>query len=103
VTPSGSFAYGINAGASISEYLINSANGKLSANTQSSIATGLTTPVSAAATDSFLYVTDPSGGAGLALTFMIATDGTLSHASSVATGGSNPGQILIDTVTNGST
>jgi 6-phosphogluconolactonase (cycloisomerase 2 family) len=103
VTPSGSFAYAINLGASISEYLINSASGQLSVNAPSSIVTGLTTPVSGVASDSFLYVTDPSGGLGLVLTFTIASGGVLSFTSGAATGGSNPGQIAIDSVSGGST
>ena len=104
VSASGSFAYAINSGGSISEYLVNSASGQLSANAPSSIVTGLTSPVSAVANDdSFLYVTDPSGGAGLALIFTIASAGTLSFTGNVATGGTNPGQIVIDSVTTGST
>jgi 6-phosphogluconolactonase (cycloisomerase 2 family) len=104
VTSNASFAYAINAGGSISEYLINSASGVLTANAPSSIVTGLTTPVSAVAnSSSFLYVTDPSGGLGLVLTFTIASGGALSFTSSAATGGSNPGQMAIDAVSNGST
>ena len=84
VTPNGLFAYAINFGGSITEYLINSASGQLSANAPSSITTGLTTPVSAAASNAFLYVTDPSGGAGLVLTYAIGSAGTLPHATSAA-------------------
>jgi 6-phosphogluconolactonase (cycloisomerase 2 family) len=102
VDPSGSFAYAINAGGSISEYLINSATGQLSANAPSSITTGLTTPVSAVASGSYLYVTDPRGGAGVALTFSIA-NGLLSFSSSVTTGGTDPGPIAALSASGGST
>lgn len=102
VDPTGSFAYAINAGGSISEYLINSASGQLSANAPSSITTALTTPVSAVASGAYLYVTDPSAGAGLALTFNIV-NGLLSFSSGVATGGTNPGPIVALSASGGST
>lgn len=97
VTPSGAFAYAINSGGSISEYLVNSASGQLSVNAPASTASGLTSPVGAVASDSFLYVTDSSGGTGVVLTFTITSTGALATGpSSVPTGGSNPGQIIMD-------
>jgi 6-phosphogluconolactonase (cycloisomerase 2 family) len=102
VDPTGSFAWAINSGGSISQYLINSQTGKLSTNSTASITQGLVAPVSGVASGSFLYVTDPSNGAGLALTYS-ANNGLLSLASSVATGGANPGQLAAFSVTGGST
>jgi len=90
--PTGSFAYAINSGGSISQYLIDTTTRELSANSPSFITAGLTAPVNAVSSGSYLYVTDPSNGAGLALTFLL-TNGLLSFASSVATGGTNPGPI----------
>jgi 6-phosphogluconolactonase (cycloisomerase 2 family) len=104
VTPSGVFAYAINSGGSISEYLINSASGQLSANVPASTTSGLTSPVSGVTTDSFLYVTDSSGGTGVVLNFTITGSGTLATGpGTIATLGPNPTQMTIDDVTSGST
>jgi 6-phosphogluconolactonase (cycloisomerase 2 family) len=55
------------------------------------------------ATDSFLYVTDSSGGTGVVLSFTINGAGTLlAGPGSVKTGDRNPTQIAIDDVTAGS-
>jgi 6-phosphogluconolactonase (cycloisomerase 2 family) len=94
VTSNGSFAYAINQGGSISQYVIGT-NGGLTSN--GSTTSGLITPVSGVASSSFLYVTGSTGGTGVVLTFAINSDGTLaSGPSSVAAGGS-PSQITMDT------
>jgi 6-phosphogluconolactonase (cycloisomerase 2 family) len=103
VDSTGAFAYAINGGGSIAQYTINASTGALSANTPASMTTGLTAPVSAAAAGSFLYVTDPSGGAGLVLTYTIGGGGLLALASSVPTGGTNPNQIAAVSASNGLT
>jgi 6-phosphogluconolactonase len=102
VDPTGDFAWAINSGGSISQYLINAQSGELSANSAVAITEGLVAPVSGVASGSFLYVTDPSNGAGLALTYS-ASSGLLSLASTVATGGADPGPIAAFSVTGGST
>lgn len=97
VTPGGSFAYAINNGGSISQYSIGT-DFSLAAN--GSTTSGLVSPVSGIASSSFLYVTDPAGGAGKVLSFAINGDGTLASGPSsvsLGTGATNPGQIIMDT------
>lgn len=104
ITPGGAYAYAVNSGASISEYLVDATTGLLSANTQSSTNSGpLISPVSGVTTDSFLYVTDLNGGAGVVWTFAINADGTLAAGpSSTPSLGlpigkpSTPGPIIIE-------
>jgi 6-phosphogluconolactonase (cycloisomerase 2 family) len=104
VTPTGTFVYSANSGGSISEYLVDSTTGALSANTTASTSSGpLVTPISAVATDTFLYLTDLNGGAGVVWTFTINADGTLAAGpSSTPSLGlpigkpAIPGQIIMD-------
>lgn len=102
VTPNGSFAYAVNLGGaagSISEYTINTANGALASN--GTITNGVTHPISAVATDTFLYVADLKSGNGVVLSYAINADGTLATPpSSVPSLGvvtaSTPGPMIID-------
>jgi len=98
ITTSAAFAYSINHVGSITQYNINSTTGAL---TRNSTTSGLISPVSGVATDSFLYVTDPQSGAGIVATYIINGDGTLSLSADapsqgISGGPSNPGQITID-------
>jgi 6-phosphogluconolactonase (cycloisomerase 2 family) len=94
VTSNGSFAYAINQGGSISQYVIGT-NGGLTSN--GSTTSGLTAPTSGVASSSFVYVTDSAGGTGVILTFSINTDGTLASGPSSVAAGGNPAQITMDT------
>lgn len=103
VTPNGSFAYAVNVNlagvGSISEYTVNTANGALASN--GTITSGVTHPISAVATDTFLYVADLQSGNGVLLSYAIKADGTLATPpSSVPSLGvvtaSTPGPMIIN-------
>jgi 6-phosphogluconolactonase (cycloisomerase 2 family) len=100
VTTDGAFAYAINSGGSISQYLISSA-GALTSNTPASFSGGLFTPISGVLSSSVVYVTDRANGAGVVVAFPINSDGTLgtalSRTLSLGIAGGNPAQITIDT------
>jgi 6-phosphogluconolactonase (cycloisomerase 2 family) len=90
----GTFAYVMNSGGSISQYVVQS-GGTLKVN--GTTTSSLVSPYAAVATSSFLYVTDQSAGA--VLSFPINSNGTLGAPGSISTGSSgspNPGPIVID-------
>lgn len=98
VNSSGTFAYVTNfGGASISPFTINTANGALGAN-GSAVGGPLANPYAAAATDSFLFVSDRANS-GTIVSFPINGDGTLgspSFTSMVFSGTGMPGPLIID-------
>jgi 6-phosphogluconolactonase len=102
LTPANAYAYAVNKnGGSISEYIVDSSTGALSNNTVSSIGGPPTTPLSIAASDANVYVTDLNGGAGVVWTFSINGDGTLASGPSSTPSLGNlalgaPNQIILD-------